>query len=101
MYTVRWGTPQAGGFDGKAVLASGSFDRTVKLWDAEGGTCLQTLCGHEAVRQLGVAHACVRRRACFLRGEGVRRTVLPPAPDRRLGLRKGGGGESATSPLLS
>jgi WD40 repeat protein len=31
--------------DGR-VLASASYDRTVKLWDPAGGTLLRTLCGH-------------------------------------------------------
>ena len=32
--------------DGKQ-LASGSFDRTVRLWDVETGACVRTLEGHD------------------------------------------------------
>src|SRR6266513_1923547 len=28
------------------LLASGSFDRTIRIWDVERGTCLRTLTGH-------------------------------------------------------
>ncbi|KAF7514864.1 hypothetical protein G7054_g14934 [Neopestalotiopsis clavispora] len=47
-------------------LASGSGDKTVKLWDAESGDCLQTLEGHSAEVCSGMpsrAIACRRSRA--------------------------------------
>ena len=34
------------GSEGKRILASGSADSTIKLWDSKSGNCLQTLQGH-------------------------------------------------------
>ncbi|RAL07840.1 WD40 repeat-like protein [Aspergillus homomorphus CBS 101889] len=31
------------------ILASASYDKTIKLWDTDSGTCLQTLEGHDAL----------------------------------------------------
>jgi WD40 repeat protein len=33
-------------FDGEGLLASGSDDRTIKLWNTKTGECLKTLTGH-------------------------------------------------------
>ncbi|KAF2820701.1 WD40 repeat-like protein [Ophiobolus disseminans] len=42
-------------------LASASYDRTVKIWDASSGTCLQTLEGHsDAVRSVAFSHDSTR-----------------------------------------
>lgn len=40
--------PNAGAGAGEAVIASGSADKTVKLWKATGGALLQT-CHHSAM----------------------------------------------------
>ena len=46
--------------DGKE-LASGSHDRTVRLWDVETGACVKTLVGHGFyVRAPPAEHFCVR-----------------------------------------
>lgn len=50
---MRWGVPESGAAGGKQLLASGSFDHTVKIWDADSGACLQTLQQHQAVRERG------------------------------------------------
>ena len=39
VFSVAWG------FDGK-LLASGSCDNTVKIWNPSAGECLKTLEGH-------------------------------------------------------
>ena len=31
----------------KNFFASGSFDKTIKIWDIFNFTCLQTICGHK------------------------------------------------------
>ena len=31
------------------MVASGSFDRTVRLWDVETGACVRTLEGHDHI----------------------------------------------------
>ena len=54
---MRWGVPESEAAGGRALLASGSFDHTVKIWDAESGACLQTLQQHQAVSQLPLAAA--------------------------------------------
>jgi WD40 repeat protein len=33
-------------FDGKGLLASGSWDNSIQLWDVSTGNCLKTLKGH-------------------------------------------------------
>jgi len=33
-------------FDGKGLLASGSWDKTIRLWEVSTGNCLKTLEGH-------------------------------------------------------
>ena len=33
-------------FDGKGLLASGSDDKTIRLWEVSTGNCLKTLVGH-------------------------------------------------------
>src|ERR1700733_1722670 len=44
-----------------AQLASASFDRTVKIWDASSGECLQTLEGHsDAVFSVAFTHDSTR-----------------------------------------
>jgi len=43
IYTIQW-KPTNGGT--QRILASGSFDATVKLWDVGSGMCLRTLTGH-------------------------------------------------------
>ncbi|GAA0139991.1 hypothetical protein LIER_01422 [Lithospermum erythrorhizon] len=52
IYTIRW-SPTGLGTNNpnqRLVLASASFDATIKLWDVETGRLLQTLYGHsEAV----------------------------------------------------
>ncbi len=37
---------QSVSFDGKGLLASGSGDNTIKLWNTKTGECLRTLSGH-------------------------------------------------------
>jgi len=49
IYTIKWsctgpGTPNP---NAKLVLASASFDSTVRLWDVERGDCLHTLTRHK------------------------------------------------------
>ncbi|KAG5458209.1 MAG: WD40-repeat-containing domain protein [Olpidium bornovanus] len=44
IYTLRWSPKTNGG--GQRVLATASYDHTVKLWEIPGGTCLRTLMGH-------------------------------------------------------
>ena len=41
-----------------ARLASVSYDKTVKIWDASSGECLQTLKGHSSIinSEIGRAH---------------------------------------------
>ncbi|KAL6070326.1 WD40 repeat domain-containing protein [Balamuthia mandrillaris] len=34
---------------GEEVLASGPYDRTVRLWDLDAGQCLHVLCGHNGL----------------------------------------------------
>ncbi|KAF2830311.1 hypothetical protein CC86DRAFT_443354 [Ophiobolus disseminans] len=42
-------------------LASASYDRTVKIWDANSGACLQTLEGHgDSVRSVAFSHDSTR-----------------------------------------
>jgi hypothetical protein len=44
-----------------ARLASASYDRTVKIWDASSGECLQTLEGHsDSVRSVTFSHDSTR-----------------------------------------
>jgi WD40 repeat protein len=33
----------------RSVLASGSWDNTIRLWDIDSGKCLNTLSGHSGV----------------------------------------------------
>eukprot|EP01122_Echinamoeba_exundans_P008895 TRINITY_DN302_c0_g2_i3.p1 TRINITY_DN302_c0_g2~~TRINITY_DN302_c0_g2_i3.p1 ORF type:complete len:352 (-),score=51.77 TRINITY_DN302_c0_g2_i3:20-1075(-) len=49
VYTVRWSPTGPGSKNPSkpALLATASFDRTVKLWDTSSGNCLQTLDRHE------------------------------------------------------
>jgi hypothetical protein len=43
------------------LLASASWDKTVKIWDASSGACLQTLEGHsDAVRSVAFSHDSTR-----------------------------------------
>ncbi|KAJ3336254.1 Transducin (beta)-like 1 X-linked receptor 1 [Gonapodya sp. JEL0774] len=42
VYTVRWNPDTSGG----RMLASGSFDSTVRIWSADQGTCLHILTRH-------------------------------------------------------
>jgi transducin (beta)-like 1 len=44
VYTLRWAP--AGGPRGGEMLATASFDATVRLWDAAAGVCVATLAGH-------------------------------------------------------
>ena len=44
--------------DGKA-LASGSIDKTVRVWSAEDGSCAQVLSGHRYVTN--ASPACISR----------------------------------------
>ena len=65
VYSVRWAPRASGGSGGgeepmamdgnntnaierSSLLATASFDHTVKLWDSETGTCLRTLASHGA-----------------------------------------------------
>ena len=42
-------------------LASGSYDRAVKIWDASSGECLQTLKGHSKwIRSVAFSHGSTR-----------------------------------------
>ncbi|KAH8409355.1 hypothetical protein KR222_001557, partial [Zaprionus bogoriensis] len=48
VYTICW-SPTGPGTQNpnmKRILASASFDSTVRLWDVESGSCLQTLSNH-------------------------------------------------------
>ena len=47
IYTIRW-SPTGPGTDNSGIpmLASASFDATVKLWDVEAGRCVHTLAEH-------------------------------------------------------
>ncbi|CAI0461573.1 unnamed protein product [Linum tenue] len=48
IYTLRWSPtgPGTNNPNQQLVLASASFDSTVKLWDVEVGKLISTLCGH-------------------------------------------------------
>jgi transducin (beta)-like 1 len=48
VYTIRWRPAGANTAnpDLPPLLATASFDTTVKLWEVEGGRCLHTLAGH-------------------------------------------------------
>ena len=48
-----WVTSVAFSADGSKVV-SGSWDKTVKIWSADSGEVLQTLCG-----EIGVKHTCI------------------------------------------
>jgi len=36
-------------FDGEGLLASGSWDKTIKLWNVKTGECIRTLNGHDGM----------------------------------------------------
>ena len=48
VYTIRWSPTGPGSNNPNAplVLASASFDSTIRLWDPETGTCLHSLVKH-------------------------------------------------------
>ncbi|KAF5201398.1 F-box-like/WD repeat-containing protein TBL1XR1 [Thalictrum thalictroides] len=48
IYTIRWSPtgPGTSNPNQQLVLASASFDSTIKLWDVEAGRVLHTFCGH-------------------------------------------------------
>ena len=49
IYTIKWSPAGAGterGAGGAPMLASASFDATVKLWDVDAGRCVHTLAEH-------------------------------------------------------
>ncbi|XP_059631093.1 WD40 repeat-containing protein HOS15-like isoform X2 [Cornus florida] len=48
IYTIRWSPtgPGTNNPNQRLVLASASFDSTIKLWDAESGSLLSSLIGH-------------------------------------------------------
>ena len=49
VYTIRWSPTGAGSANAskKPLLASASFDTTVRVWDPEAGKCLLTLRRHD------------------------------------------------------
>ncbi|WAR27659.1 TB1RB-like protein [Mya arenaria] len=49
IYTIKWSPTGAGTDNPNAplILASASFDSTVRLWEVERGTCLHTLTKHQ------------------------------------------------------
>lgn len=48
IYTIKWSPtgPGTKNPNKPLLLATASFDSTVKLWDVEKGECIQTLCKH-------------------------------------------------------
>jgi transducin (beta)-like 1 len=48
IYTIKWSPtgPSSANTDAKLVLASASFDATIRLWDAKTGACLHVLSKH-------------------------------------------------------
>lgn len=48
VYTIRWSPtgPGSANPNQKLVLASASFDSTIRVWDPETGTCLHSLIKH-------------------------------------------------------
>ena len=51
-YTLKWSStgPGTNNPNANLVLASASFDSTVRLWDVERGDCLHTLTRHKVRR---------------------------------------------------
>ena len=49
IYTIKWSStgPGTNNPNANLVLASASFDSTVRLWDVERGDCLHTLTRHK------------------------------------------------------
>ena len=44
---LRWSSNFQGSTQTPSILATGSRDRSIKLWDVEYGKCILTLNGHE------------------------------------------------------